>query len=65
MNLVLVLKVLKIHQLMMNYIILLLSDMKRKRIIILYEKKLIDMQKELDELKLEIKTLDLIYACVS
>ncbi|KAF1860103.1 hypothetical protein Lal_00033697 [Lupinus albus] len=36
-----------------------------KRVLLLHEKKLVEMQKELDELKLENETLDLIYACSS
>ena len=37
-------------------------NVERKRIILLHEQKIIEMQKELDELKLENETLDLIYA---
>ncbi|KAF1870708.1 hypothetical protein Lal_00026338 [Lupinus albus] len=40
-------------------------NVDRKRIILLHEKKIQDMQKELDELKLENETLYLIYSCAS
>ncbi|KAF1894577.1 hypothetical protein Lal_00031397 [Lupinus albus] len=71
--LVLVMKVLKIHLRMMNVLVELHEELKklarinvdRKRIILLHEKNIIDMQKELDELKLEHETLDLNYACAS
>ncbi|KAF1867996.1 hypothetical protein Lal_00042390 [Lupinus albus] len=40
-------------------------NVDRKRIILLHEKKIVSMQKEIDELKLENETLDVIYSSAS